>query len=190
MLIGELHVGGLVMVTTRDKIYLAIVAVLVLVILALANRFILSAPVVEVGDGRRGITLEHGEHALVLREMRSFLSGLQQLVDALANDDMHEAAKAGRSLARAAESPIPGVLSSKLPVEYKLFTRSIQHLLDRMAVETEWAKLPKRTLSQVAEVIQTCVACHEKYRVVVASAAAPAQAHDPGSPSLPGKKEP
>ena len=68
--------------TTRERIYLAIIAALLLVIAAMAYKFIIAGSTRTAADGRTAIILEPGERVLVLREMREFVAGLRRALAA------------------------------------------------------------------------------------------------------------
>ncbi|HEY5366448.1 MAG TPA: hypothetical protein VIL19_08230, partial [Casimicrobiaceae bacterium] len=62
---------------TTNKTYPVIVIVLVLVIAAMVYKFIVSGSTEKAADGRVSVVLAPGERALVLREMRDFVAGIQ-----------------------------------------------------------------------------------------------------------------
>jgi hypothetical protein len=158
----------------KDVVYLSVIVLLALIIATMVDRFILSGSVQELEDKRQAIVLEAGERALVLREMRGFVSGLQQLIDALARGNMPDVAKAGRSLGSQIDAQ--GALVGKLPLEFKSMARSTHNGFAMIAMDAEWTPLPKRILGQVAAVLQNCVACHDTYRILVATTASPLSA--------------
>jgi hypothetical protein len=61
----------------KSWIYLATIAVLLLVIAAMAYKFIIAGSTQIGDDGRVAVILEPGERALMLREMREFVVVLQ-----------------------------------------------------------------------------------------------------------------
>jgi hypothetical protein len=91
----------------KSRIYLATIAVLLLVILAMAYKFIVAGSTQKVEDGRVAVILEPGERALMLREMREFVAGLQLVADALSRDDMPGVAKASRGMGSARAHDVP-----------------------------------------------------------------------------------
>ena len=68
-------------VCTRSRIQLAIIAVLLLVIAAMAYKFVIAGATQKAPDGRVAILLAPAERALMLREMRDFVGGLQLVAD-------------------------------------------------------------------------------------------------------------
>jgi hypothetical protein len=159
----------------KDKVYWSIIVVLVLVIAAMAYKFVVAGATQDTSDGRRGILLEPGERALVVQEMRRFVSGLQRLVDALARDSMHDVANAARSMGNASNDRIPGTMLGKLPLQFKALALSTHSGFDTIAMDAEWIALPQRTLGQLAELLGNCEACHDTYRIVVTTSGAEGQ---------------
>lgn len=149
----------------EKRIYLAIIAVLLLVIAAMAYKFIVAGATVPAEDGRLAIILEPGERALMLREMRDFISGLQRIVDALSHEDMQGVVKASRGLGSRRAHDVPAALMGKLPIEFKTLARSVHGEFDAIAMDAESIGMPKRTLDQLSGALQKCVACHASYQV-------------------------
>ena len=154
---------------TRKRIYLAIIAGLLLVIAAMAYKFIIAGSTITAADGRPAIILEPGERVLILREMREFVAGLQRIDDALSRDDMQGVAKASRALGASKTNEVPTAMMGRLPLEFKALALSVHSDFDTIAMDAEWTGLPKRTLGQLSDVLQKCTACHESYRLIDAT---------------------
>jgi len=154
---------------TVQRIPLAIIVVLLLVIAAMAYKFIVAGSVEKAADGRVAIVLEPGERAFVLAEMRSFVAGLQQLTAALAKDDMKSAAAAARTMGMAAAHSAPAPMVGKLPLEFKTLGFSVHREFDTIAMDAESLGDPKHTLTQLAGTLQKCVACHGTYQIKATS---------------------
>lgn len=153
----------------RQGIYLAIIAVLLLVIAAMAYKFIIAGSTTAAADGRPAIMLEPGERALILREMREFVAGLQRINEALSRGDMRDVAKASRALGTSKTHDVPTAMMGKLPLEFKALALGVHSDFDTIAMDAEWTGLPKRTLAQLADVLQKCSACHDSYRLTDAT---------------------
>ena len=147
------------------RIYLAIIAALLLVIAAMAYKFIIAGSTRTAADGRTAVIVEPGERLLVLREMRGFVAGLQRIDEALSRDDMQGVAKASRALGASKADDAPAALIGKLPLEFKALALSVHSDFDTIAMDAQWTGLPKRTLGQLSGVLEKCTACHEKYRL-------------------------
>ena len=68
---------------TRQRLQLGLIVVLLLVIAAMAYKFIVVGSVEAAADGRTAIVLEPAERAFVLREMRGFVGGLPGMPKAM-----------------------------------------------------------------------------------------------------------
>jgi hypothetical protein len=149
----------------KSRIYLVTIAVLLLVIAAVAYKFIIAGSTQMGEDGRVAVILEAGERALMLREMREFVSGLQLVADALSRDDMQGVAMASRGMGTAKAHDVPVAMMGKLPLEFKTLAFSTHREFDTIAADAEANGTPKHTLAQLADVLQKCVACHASYQV-------------------------
>jgi hypothetical protein len=154
---------------TVQRILLAIIAGLLLVIAAMAYKFIVAGSVEQAEDGRAAIVLEPTERAFVLAEMRSFVDGLQQLTAALANDDPKAAAAAARTMGMAAAHAAPAPMVGKLPLEFKTLGFSVHREFDTLALDAESLGDARHTLGQLAGTLQKCVACHAAYQLTTPS---------------------
>ena len=119
----------------KSRIYLATIAVLSLVIVAIGYKFILAGSTQMGDDGRVAIILEPGERALMLREMREFDAGLQLIADALSREDMPAVAKASRNLGSARAHDVPAAMMGKLPLEFKTLAFDTHRAFDAIAAE-------------------------------------------------------
>lgn len=150
---------------TKNRIYLATIVVLLLVIAAMAYKFIVAGSTQKVEDGRLAVILEPGERAMMLREMREFVVGLQLVADALSRDDMPGVAKASRGIGTARAHDVPVAMMGKLPLEFKTLALGTHREFDTIAADAEANGTPKRVLTQLADVLQKCVACHASYQI-------------------------
>jgi len=149
----------------KSRIYLATIAVLLLVIAAMAYKFIVAGSTQEGEDGRVAVILGPGERALMLREMREFVAGLQLVADALSRDDMPGVTKASREMGTVRADDVPVTMMGKLPLEFKTLALGTHREFDTIAADAEANGTPKHALAQLADVLQKCVACHASYQV-------------------------
>jgi hypothetical protein len=150
---------------TRSRIQLVIIAVLLLVIAAMAYKFIVAGATQTAPDGRVAVLLAPAERALMLREMRDFVGGLQLVADALARDDMQGVAKAARAMGTARSHDVPVGMMGKLPLPFKALAIDVHRGFDAIALDAEAIAMPKHTLGQLADNLRKCVACHARYQV-------------------------
>ncbi|MEP7316610.1 MAG: hypothetical protein ABI667_07925 [Sphingomicrobium sp.] len=149
----------------KSRIYLVTIAVLVLVIAAMAYKFIVVGSTQNGEDGRVAVILGPGERALMLREMREFVAGIQRVADALSRDDMPGVAKASRAMGIARAQDVPIAMMGKLPLEFKTLALGTHREFDTIAADAEANGTSKHALAQLADVLQKCVACHASYQV-------------------------
>lgn len=147
------------------RIYQTIIVVLLLVVAAMAYKFIVAGSTERIDDRRMAIVLEPGERALMLSEMRGFVAGLQRITDALSREDMKGVASAAREMGMARSHDVPLALMAKLPLEFKTLARSVHGGFDTIAMDAEAIGKPTHTLHQLSEILEKCVACHASYEV-------------------------
>lgn len=143
---------------------------LVCVLMAIAlggvvYRFVIQGSVTPGTDGRAAILLEPGERDLVLSEMRVFLESTQQILAGIAEDDLANAARHARRSGRAAQQAVPGSLMGKLPLAFKQMGLATHTGFDELALDAEQLGDRDHTLTQLAGLLQNCVACHASYRI-------------------------
>ena len=148
-----------------NRIYLVIIAVLVLVIAAMVYKFLIAGSTVKGEDGRVAVVLEPGERAFMLHEMRDFVGGLQAISDGLSRGDMQAVAKAARAVGTAKAHDVPVAMLGKLPIEFKKLALGTHREFDTIAADAESVRTPKHTLQQLSDVLQKCVACHSTYQL-------------------------
>jgi hypothetical protein len=155
---------------TKTRIYQTAIVVLLLVVAVMAYKFIVAGSTEKIEDRRVAVILEPGERALMLREMRDFVGGLQAIADALSREDMKGAANAARQMGTTRSHDVPAAMMGKLPLEFKTLALGVHRGFDAIAMDAESIGTPKHTLGQLSEVLQKCVACHASYEVKEAAA--------------------
>jgi hypothetical protein len=151
----------------KNRGYLATIVVLLLIIAAMAYKFVVVGSTQKAEDGRIVILLEPGERNLMLKEMRAFVESLQLVSDALSKDDMKGVAKAARAMGMAKSQDVPLAMIGKLPLEFKKLAFSVHGGFDTIADDAETIGTTKHTLGQISEVLRKCVACHNGYQLKV-----------------------
>jgi len=147
----------------RRWVYPAIVVVLLLVIAAMAWKFIVAGSTAPAADGRVAVMLAPAERALVLGEMRGFVAGVERIVDAASRDDMQALAAAARTMGGARMHDAPVAMMGKLPLPFKKLAFGVHRGFDALAAEAEGGGTPKQSLAALAGILQQCVACHAAY---------------------------
>jgi len=149
----------------KNRAYMAAIVVLLLIIAAMAYKFVVVGSTQKAEDGRITILLEPSERALMLKEMRAFVESLQLMSDALSKDDMRGVSKAARSMGMAKSQDVPLAMIGKLPLEFKKLAFSVHGAFDTIANDAETVGTTKHTLGQLSSVLQKCVACHNSYQL-------------------------
>lgn len=124
---------------------------------------VLSADDHGTAPARQTIRLAPEERAVVLTEMRAFLSGVQGITEALTREDMKGVAGHARALGRAATHEVPPALMKKLPTGFRQLGFSVHTDFDQMALDAESLGDPKHTMKQLATTLSKCVACHATF---------------------------
>jgi hypothetical protein len=150
-----------------NKVYLSIIAILVLIIAAGAYKFMIQGSVKESQDGRLALQLDEGERDLVLAEMRAFLESVQQITQGITEKDMQRVAEYARKVGRAAQGEVPGSLMGKLPVAFKKLGFDTHSRFDQLALDAEQLGDEQHSLNQLSQLMQNCVGCHAVYRIEV-----------------------
>ncbi|RLA01339.1 MAG: hypothetical protein DRQ47_08200 [Gammaproteobacteria bacterium] len=151
------------------KLYPAIVAVLIIIIAAGAYKFIIKGSVIESTDSRITIELESGERHFILGEMRGLLSKIQQLIAALATDDMDTFIQVAKVLKDESRGEIQQSLIGQMPIGFKKMSYKIHSDFTQLYDDALAKQDTAYSLQQVSELMQNCVACHATYSLQVAA---------------------
>jgi hypothetical protein len=150
---------------SRNRIYLATIAGLLLIILGMIYKFVVAGSAHRSADGRVTVSLEADERALVLQEMREHVVGLGLITEALSRDDMAGVADASRAMGTARTDEVPAPLMAKLPLEFKTLAIGTHRDFDIIAADAAAGSTPKHTLAQLADVLHKCAGCHAAYQL-------------------------
>ena len=124
-----------------------------------------SNAVAEELDTRTVIPLSPQHRALVLAEMQQFLSGLQQISDALSRDDMGTVTSVARTLGSSMSQHMPPELKQALPPPFRKQGHAVHSHFDQLAMDAESLGDSQHALSQLSEILSGCVSCHSKYQI-------------------------
>lgn len=116
-------------------------------------------------DTRLGIVTLPWERALVLRNMRKYLVGLQELTAAVANGDMKTATEAARSMGSVNLYDIKLKFANKTAIEFREIAFEVHKDFDRAAADAEVKKDGMLLLKQVSTIMKRCTYCHETFRL-------------------------
>ena len=116
-------------------------------------------------DTRTVIELSPQHRAMILNEMRQFLSGLQQITAALSRDDMDAVSQAARGLGVAMTRHVPADLKQALPQGFRKLGHEVHSQFDQIALDAESLGDSNHALSQLGDTLSRCVACHNTYQI-------------------------
>lgn len=148
-----------------NKKCLSIVTVLLLVISTGVYKFIFQGSVSKSSDERTAILLNVDERALVLNEMRAFLTSVQQISLGLSRNDMTLVADSARKSGKAAQAEMPGTLVAKLPLQFKKLGSDTHRKFDQLAMDAEDLEDESHAMEQLSTLLTNCVNCHASYRI-------------------------
>lgn len=117
-------------------------------------------------DSRETIILDDESRAFVVQEMQQFVSGLQQALSALSQDDIKSVAAALRPLGMQGMSSAPPNLMSSVPDGFRQIGMPIHMAFDKIADAAETGATTKEILTSLGAAMNRCVACHAAYRIV------------------------
>ena len=116
-------------------------------------------------DKRAALRLSPYERGHLLLEMRQFLAGVHSITHGLSVKDMKSVTAAARSQGMAAAHAVPAALRRKLPLEFRQLGSRTHQAFDDLARDAESLGDPQHSLTQLADILQDCVACHASYRL-------------------------
>ena len=132
---------------------------------ALVYMFVIRGNVVDADDGRTAIVLVSGERNLVLSEMRGFLESVQEITQAVLDDDMKTAAQSAARVGRVNLDDLPASLLRKLPVEVKKLGLSTHLAFYNLAGDINKGLAKDKIMPRLADIMNNCVTCHAGYRI-------------------------
>ena len=133
------------------------------IILLLA--FFATSALAEGIDNRQVLNLTEPQRNHILAEMRELLAGTQDILAALAKDDMAAVAKYSRALGFNMKHQAENPLHDVLPKEFMQIGMPMHKEFDQIAADAESLKDPKHTLQQLSATMSKCTACHATYQI-------------------------
>ncbi|MDH5612527.1 MAG: hypothetical protein OEY66_08755 [Gammaproteobacteria bacterium] len=150
------------------KLSWSISGLLLIVVIAMAYKFIIAGSTSPSDDGRLLLVLEPVERNFVLAEMRTFLSSVQAITAGVSEEDMSKVTEAARMVGAQAQKGMPSSLVGKLPLAFKKLGFDTHNKFDELALNAEQLGDPQHSLRQLTELLNNCVACHSMYKIDVA----------------------
>ena len=133
------------------------------IILLLA--FFATSVLAEGIDNRQVLNLTEPQRNHILKEMRELLAGTQDILAALAKDDMAAVAKYSRALGFNMKHQAENPLHDVLPKEFMQIGMPMHKEFDQIAADAESLKDAKHTLQQLSATMGKCTACHTAYQI-------------------------
>jgi hypothetical protein len=128
------------------------------------KRKLIRASLSEV-DKRQVLALSEVQREHVLNHMRFQLTGVQNILAALYEEDMvtvnSYATSLGMNMTREDKNPLRGVM----PKEYSQIGMSLRQDFDQIALDANEFKDAKYTLRQLGNAMNKCAACHASYQI-------------------------
>lgn len=141
------------------------IAILTAILAGIGIKFIVLGSTTPGDDGRTAILLEPGERQLVLGEMRALLEASQQIVDALASNDLKAVATAAAPVGSQAISTMDFRLKARLPIEFKQLGFATHYAFDDIARMAKAGKPATDIQRKLADTMQHCIACHASFQL-------------------------
>jgi len=118
-------------------------------------------------DTRETLALKASHRTIILNEMHQFLTGLHAITEALTENDMETVAQRAKPLGMAMAENIPPELMKTLPDEFKKLGFAVHNQFDRIALDAQALEDKAHTLTQIASLLEKCVACHNNYQIKI-----------------------
>jgi cytochrome c553 len=119
----------------------------------------------EESDPRQELILTEAQRHHVLSEMRALLDGTQQILSALAEEDMTRVAASAEALGLNMAHKAEDHLHHILPKEFMHLGMSLHQDFDQIAVDAKNKPAPKKILHQLSAAMGKCAACHNAYQI-------------------------
>ena len=122
-------------------------------------------------DRRIPVMLRPSERTRVLGDMRQYLSGLQEMFSALAQDDMAKVAATARALGSINIYQAHLMFPTQSAVRFRELSALVHEDFESIAEDAEKFKdsqgaiNARDILGSLAQTMKKCVACHESYRL-------------------------
>lgn len=116
-------------------------------------------------DKREVLVLTPMQREHVLAEMCALLSGVQNILGALAEDDIKAVADIARPLGRSMAGKAEDHLKGVLPKHFMQLGMDVHHDFDSIAALAESGADGKAILSELSRSMKKCQACHAHYQI-------------------------
>ncbi|MDX1353096.1 MAG: hypothetical protein R3254_08790 [Thiomicrorhabdus sp.] len=119
-------------------------------------------------DGREVIFLNETEKAVLLIEMRNFLRGSQEVLDASLREDMQQVHRTAKPLGVKMLKNLPQEMTAKMPKTFYAMLKSLHYGFAEIAdVAKRPDTEPKVVMQKLANMQKLCVACHANFQLKI-----------------------
>lgn len=116
-------------------------------------------------DNRTLINIDPVGKTHVLLEMRQLLEAVQLVMDSALNQNMDAVAKHASNVGMSAMKATPPSVAEQLPMGFKVMGRGIHEAMDNIARDARDLGDSRHTLEQLNDALQSCVACHQSFKL-------------------------
>lgn len=118
-------------------------------------------------DDRQIVKLSEVQRNHLLVNMRGLLTTTQNILAALAKEDMNTVSEKAKAVGFNMKSKRPNPLHDVLPKEFRQLGMSMHKEFDLIATEAMSLNDAKYTLQQLSATMSKCTACHSAYQIRV-----------------------
>ena len=115
-------------------------------------------------DGRLAVQLTKDERNALLLEMRTWLQSSQSILTTVSVKNFEEINRVAKISGMSAEAETPASLFRKLPAAMKALGFDTRKKFDEISDDAIKLRDPERTIKQLSNTMNSCVACHSVYR--------------------------
>ena len=133
--------------------------------LCLIPNLLATVAMADEADNRQVLELSLPQRNYILGEMRSLLAGTQDILAALAKDDMAAAAEHAKALGFGMKHKAENPLHEILPKAFMQLGMSMHQDFDLIAEDAGHLKNAQHTLQQLSATMAKCNACHATYQI-------------------------
>jgi len=141
------------------------IIVLLLAVLGFAGFKFVSGSVEPYDDVRTSVVLNQDERDLILSEMRQFLISVQGVSQAITENDMEKVGQLAHEAGMIAEKDTPLSLLNKIPLSMKKMGFGTRGQFDEISDLAETRPEAMIVRKKLDALMQTCIACHNLYRL-------------------------
>ncbi len=143
----------------------AVILVLLLGLGFMVKTFILTGKTIASNDERTAILVTSDERIMILGEMRKFLETIQGITEAVAEDNLGQAASLATEMGNNEGDMSPSLIG-KLPIEFKQLGFATHGLFTDLGQIAETGD-PKAVLTAMGDLMINCTTCHAENKFVV-----------------------